>query len=155
MNPLLTFLRAAPWPNLTAMASVIISCVLWSVSGPLRAEGHALGTLLVFPALGWLALAAIAWLDGLARMLDYRRIHAILSRYGFDRRVFQVVCTSRCQRDAALFAAKKAGCLAEAQKAFRSMGYRWYHLLPDPVVDNPFKFFNIQFLRQAFLPRGM
>lgn len=148
-----TFLLAAPWPNITGLASLATSVLLWHVAAGYRADGHLTqSVLLLFPTLGWAALAAICWLDAFSRHRDYRRIKAMLDKYGFKPRVFHLVSTSRCQRDAALFAAKKAGCLPQARAHFHALGYRWFHLLPDPVVDNPFNFFNINFLRQAFLP---
>jgi hypothetical protein len=76
----------------------------------------------------------------------------MLLRYGFRARLFRHVSRSRCQRDAILFAAREAGCRRELQDLFHSKGYRWYHILPDPIVDNPLHFFKPQFLRTTFLP---
>ena len=152
-NAGITFLRAAPWPCLTGLASLICSLLLWQLAAGLLAEGHLLsGAALICPALGWAALAGICWLDAYARHRDYHRIRAMLAKYGFRPRVFDLVAASRCQRDAALHAARVTGHDGHARSHFRALGYRWYHLLPDPVVDNPFNFFNIAFLRQAFLP---
>jgi len=59
---------------------------------------------------------------------------------------------SRCQRDAALHAARETGHLDKARSYFRGLGYRWYHILPDLVVRNPFAFASPAFLRTSFLP---
>lgn len=153
LRSIATFLMAAPWPNITALASLATSILLWHIAGHWLEHGHLVrGHLLLFPTLGWAALAAICWLDAFSRHRDYLRLRCVLERRGFHPRIFRLVSTSRCQRDAALHAARTAGCGPEARAHFRSLGYRWYHLLPDPVVDNPLNFFNIDFLRQAFLP---
>ncbi|MBU1249203.1 MAG: hypothetical protein KKB70_10925 [Proteobacteria bacterium] len=153
ITPMVTFFLAAPWPNLTGVGSLVTSVLLWHLAANFRADGHLLqGHVLLFPTLGWAALAAICWLDAFARHRDCRRIAAMLDKYGFQARLFDLVSSSRCQRDAALHAASTTGHLSAARAHFHALGYRWYHLLPDPVIDNPFNFFNIHFLRQAFLP---
>lgn len=153
IRPIKTFLLAAPWPCLTGLASVAVSVLLWHIAADLReAERMLTGVLLLCPTFGWAALAGICWLDAISRHRDFHRIKAMLARFGFQARIFDLVSSSRCQRDAALHAARIAGCSAQAKAHFSALGYRWYHLLPDPVVDNPFNFFNITFLRQAFLP---
>lgn len=150
---MVTFLRAAPWPCLTGLASLLASVLLWHIAAGLRADGYAFpSVVLLCPTLGWAALAGICWLDAFSRHRDFHRIKAMLEKYGFKARIFDLVSTSRCQRDAALHAARATGHCRQARRHFRALGYRWYHLLPDPVVDNPFNFFNLGFLRQAFLP---
>ena len=64
----------------------------------------------------------------------------------------QTVASSRCQRDAALLAARQAGCRDQARRVFRDLGYRWYHILPDAIVANPLYFFHPRFLRSTFVP---
>jgi len=73
-------------------------------------------------------------------------------RYGFRPRIFKPVATSRCQRDAALHAARKTGVTRQTKAYFAQMGYRWYHILPDQIVRNPLSFFSPSFLRTTFLP---
>jgi hypothetical protein len=153
LRTLATFLLAAPWPNVTALASLGAAALLWRLASGLLGEGRLVqGHLLLFPTLGWAALAAICWLDAISRHRDYARLKGVLLRRGFHPRLFALVSTSRCQRDAALHAAREAGCAPQARAHFRGLGYRWYHLLPDPVVDNPLTFFDLRFLRRAFLP---
>ncbi|WP_022660654.1 hypothetical protein [Paucidesulfovibrio longus] len=152
-NLTMNFLFAAPWPLLLAACSCATALLLGDAALGRHAQGnHLAATFFAFPTLGWLALGFIALLDAIARHLDYRRIRRMLERYGFHERVFRVVASSRCQRDAALLAARRTGHLPQARRFFRQLGYRWYHLLPDKVADNPFHFFNPDFLRQAFLP---
>ncbi|MEF2144898.1 MAG: hypothetical protein V3573_05590 [Desulfovibrionaceae bacterium] len=150
-----TFLlcRAAPWPLLLAALCCVLGTLLWAVVVSQHTDGERLSAMLcAFPALGWYGLGGIALLDAVARFIDYQRIRTLLERYGFRERVFRVVASSRCQRDAALLAARQTGHHPQARKFFRDLGYRWYHLLPDKIANNPFQFFNPSFLRQAFLP---
>lgn len=149
----MTFLFAAPWPILLAACSCATAFFLGQTALSHHAEGNRLAaTLFAFPTMGWIALGIIALLDALARHIDYRRIRRILEKYGYKERLFRIVASSRCQRDAALLAARQTGHLQQARAVFHGLGYRWYHLLPDKVADNPLHFFNIAFLRQAFLP---
>ncbi|MGE4293955.1 MAG: hypothetical protein AB7E32_17325 [Desulfovibrio sp.] len=149
----LTFLLAAPWPSALAACSCATALLLGGMALGHHAEGDRIAaTLFAFPTLGWFALGLIALLDAVARHIDYHRIRRMLERYGFRERLFHVVSSSRCQRDAALFAARRTGHLPQARRVFHDLGYRWYHLLPDKVADNPLHFFNLDFLRQAFLP---
>ncbi len=102
--------------------------------------------------LGWFGLAGIALLDGFSRFQEYRRIKALLVRRGWSERIFLLVSASRCQRDAALAAAKQAGGYYKTKSFFHHLGYRWYHVLPDAIMKNPFLFFSPKFLRVSFLP---
>jgi hypothetical protein len=87
-----------------------------------------------------------------SRYREYRRIKAMLLRYGFSERILEPLARSRCQRDAALLAANEAGHGDCARAYFTALGYRWYHILPDSVVTNPLAFLRPSFLRSSFLP---
>ncbi|MCG8531690.1 MAG: hypothetical protein MI749_13640 [Desulfovibrionales bacterium] len=91
--------------------------------------------------------------DAFSRFREFKRIKAILLRRGFNRRILRPVSTSRCQRDAALLAAKETGCRCHAARYFKDLGYRWYHIIPDTILANPLNFFTPHFLRTTFLPR--
>jgi hypothetical protein len=110
------------------------------------------GALQLLAASFFLSVASCSLADGLCRFHEYRRFKRMLLRYGFRPRLFRHISRSRCQRDAILFAAHEAGCRRELKDLFRRKGYRWYHILPDPIVDNPLHFFKPEFLRTTFLP---
>ena len=144
---------AAPLPHMvcltaqaTALALARFGLAFWSEDRFL--EGAAFLVLSVCWAFGGLC----AEMDGLARYREYQRIRLIFVRYGYKERVLTLVARSRCQRDAALLAAREAGCHGPARSFFRARGYRWYHVLPDKIVANPFHFFTPTFLRTTFLP---
>ncbi|MBU1002877.1 MAG: hypothetical protein KKE73_10175 [Proteobacteria bacterium] len=146
------YVRASPLPHATASASVVIGAALMLRAMVLHPTDTPWTAILGVLALGWFGLSCIALLDGFSRYREYRRIKHMLSNRGWNRRIFLLVAGSRCQRDAALLAAQETGLGCRARRLFRSMGYRWYHLLPDAVLRNPLAFFHPRFLRNSFLP---
>lgn len=101
---------------------------------------------------GWLVVALFAMADGISRHREYRRIKAMLLKFGYSERIFEPLASSRCQRDAALFAADEVGLGENARAFYAARGYRWYHILPDSVMRNPLAFLKPSFLRSSFLP---
>ncbi len=143
--------RAAPWPNATSAVSAAVGLLLAKLS--LSMESSPVASLaLGAVCLGWFALAVLCQADALGRYREYVRLKSVFVRRGLCVRVLRLVSGSRCQRDAALFAAREAGCGDEAAAFYRGMGYRWRHLLPDAIVRNPLYFFHPAFLRATFLP---
>jgi hypothetical protein len=154
MSEFLRYLRVAPFPHLTtvkvAALAVVCGCEAW--------------LFLEQPGFSWLAWVWIvltglfAWgvilcqADAFSRYREFKRLRHLLRRYGFRPGIFRLVAASRCQRDAALLAARETGCRSQACRVFRELGYRWYHILPDAIVANPFVFFHPRFLRSTFIP---
>ena len=144
---------AAPWPCLTAAGSLLAAVGTYRLMTLAMVSGKPVaGALLAFPVLGWCALAGICLMDAAARLREYRRFKAAFTRFGFRRRIARIGARSRCQRDAVARAARDAGHGHAARCFFRELGYRWHHLLPDPVADNPLTFLNVEYLRKAFVP---
>lgn len=144
--------RVAPLPHATGGASAVIGTGLLTAGLDILSEGAAVAWACLLPATGWYGLALLCCADGYSRYREYQRLKRIFGRRGYSPRLLRPVATSRCQRDAALQAAHDLGHGECARRYFRSLGYRWYHLLPDRVVDNPLRFFDIHFLRTTFLP---
>ena len=149
----LRHVQAAPWPYLTGTGSLVVA---FGVRGAGWGQGWA-GKAAEAAALGWwgvcwLVVACFAVADGVSRHREYRRIKAMFRRYGFSERILKPLARSRCQRDAALHAARETGHFEAARSYFRALGYRWYHILPDLVVRNPLAFLSPVFLRNSFLP---
>ncbi|QJB58330.1 hypothetical protein HFN16_01640 [Pseudodesulfovibrio sp. zrk46] len=101
---------------------------------------------------GWLVVALFALADAVSRHREYKRIKAMFVRFGYRERILRPLARSRCQRDAAIFAADETGHGDTARQYFSKLGYRWYHIMPDLVVRNPFAFLSPSFLRSSFLP---
>lgn len=95
-------------------------------------------------------LAIFTQLDARSRFQEYKKIRDQLVHYGPDRRIFKSLSRSRCQRDAALAAARQLGHASICQNHFNTAGYRWYHLLPDFVRHYPSYLFSPAFLQATF-----
>ena len=153
MTNVLRYVKAAPWPYMTGSASLAFAFGLkgagvahWS-SGDVPAAA-----LFGWWGVCWLVVALFALADGVSRHREYRRIKAMFIKYGFSERILKPLARSRCQRDAALHAARETGHFDKARSYFRGLGYRWYHILPDLVIRNPFAFASPTFLRTSFMP---
>jgi len=152
-RPLLRRVHAAPWPYVTSSLALAASLALkgagmahW-VDGDLARAAVCGGW-----GAGWLVVALFALADAVSRYREYRRIRAMFLRFGYSDRILEPLARSRCQRDAAVFAAEETGHGHRARAYFASLGYRWYHILPDLVVRNPLTFLSPRFLRSSFLP---
>ncbi|MEG6506189.1 hypothetical protein [Nitratidesulfovibrio sp. 1201_IL3209] len=147
------YLRAAPLPHATGGVSALIGAGLARVAlEALAEEALSLGLLLFMPASGWFGLALLCGADGMSRYREYLRVRRMLDRWGYTPRLLRPLASSRCQRDAAMQAARETGYADRARAYYRALGYRWYHLLPDKVTANPLTFLDIRFLRATFLP---
>jgi hypothetical protein len=106
---------------------------------------------LAYPALVSLTLILLfTQLDARSRFQEYKRVRDQLTRFGPDRRIFKSVAGSRCQRDAALAAARQLGYASHCRACFSAAGYRWHHLLPDFVKGQPRFLISAVFWRTTF-----
>lgn len=149
----LRFVRAAPWPYMTGLASLLLALGL-KAAGLVHWSDGDMPQAVVFGCWGggWLVVALFAMADGISRHREYKRIKAMLLKFGYSERILEPLARSRCQRDAATFAAEETGHGDTAKAYFRQLGYRWYHILPDLVMRNPFVFLRPSFLRSSFMP---
>lgn len=99
-------------------------------------------------AMGLIAL--FTQLDARSRYQEFKQTRDQLMRHGPDRRIFRPLAASRCQRDAALAAARQLGCKAACRAYFSAAGYRWYHLLPDFLKTHPRILVSARFWRKTF-----
>ncbi|MCB2220154.1 MAG: hypothetical protein KQI35_07135 [Bacteroidetes bacterium] len=83
------------------------------------------------------SLPVFAQLDARSRYQNYKQLRDQFIQYGYDTRILNPVLKSRCQRDAAILAAKSTGYQHLCSDYFRTSGYRWYHLFPDFVFTHP------------------
>ncbi|QGY41943.1 hypothetical protein GM415_00935 [Pseudodesulfovibrio cashew] len=147
------YVKAAPWPYLTGTASLLLALGLKGAGAARLAAGDLPGAAVLCGwGAGWLVVSFFALADGVSRYREYRRIKAMFLRFGYCERILEPVAGSRCQRDAALFAADETGHGGAARRYFTGLGYRWYHVLPDKVVRNPLAFLRPGFLRACFMP---
>lgn len=91
-----------------------------------------------------------AQFDARSRFQNYKKIKDQIYLFGFSERILKPVLKSRCQRDAALIAAKELGHGNKCRRYFKRKGYHWYHLLPDFVFTYPHFFFTRYFWLSTF-----
>lgn len=85
----------------------------------------------------------------MAKDLFYEKQARELSR----KRVASLFGISKCQREAAMVAARDIGIDLEIGRHYRDMGYRWYHLIPDRVVQSPTILFTRSYWKKTlFVP---
>ncbi len=150
------YLAASPLPAATCLFSAATVAFLSLLAAHFLDEGQTLKFFSVqVIALGWAGLAVFAFADSLSRFREYIRMRTMFERFGLRKRILWRAAGSRCQRDAALAAAGEIGRVVEARRYFRSLGYRWYHILPDRVVANPLIFFSPSFLVTGFFSRPL
>ena len=128
-------------------AMALISVLIMVVSARISMEYFIDGV--YFKSILWAALATWAFtvpffseLDALGRYQNYKQIKDSLHEMGYDQRLVKPFIHSKCQRDAVLIAADDLGCHKEVKRFFKDQGYRWYHILPDAFVRNPFVLFH-------------
>lgn len=149
----INYLRVAPLPHLVLAVCVFTAAVLiYCALGHYREE-NPLGFLIFSGvAVSWLTGAFFSVADIVSRYREYQRIRHILAERGYSEKIFVAVASSRCQRDAAMWAARQTGHCRRVRELYRALGYRWYHLFPDVLMKNPLLIFTPGFLRKAFVP---
>ena len=102
-----------------------------------------------FWSCGSVGMVALALLDARSRLQDYRRAKDMFFENGFKSRIAKIYIHSRCQRDAARVAAKDLGLLEQLDDFYQTQGYRWYHILPDFVLNKPWIVFSRRYWRKT------
>jgi hypothetical protein len=74
----------------------------------------------------------------------------LLYQYGFKNALIRVFSKSKCQREAIVEAGNSLGFKKEVNDYFYSMGFRWYHILPDIIVKKPQTFFTKEYWLSTF-----
>ena len=104
--------------------------------------------LLIF--ISFLNMSVLAELDGYSRFQNYKQIKDQLYLNGYHDRLLKPLSKSSCQRAAAILAGDELGIKNKITYYFFSRDYRWYHIIPDFVFDNPLLFFTPYFWRSTF-----
>lgn len=99
----------------------------------------------LFLLLFGLSVAVISQLDAFGRFQNYKQLKDKFYEYGFNLKLLRPFMFSKCQRDAILIASEDFESKDKAKKYFNEKGYRWYHILPDVCVANPFVIFKMTF----------
>jgi len=91
--------------------------------------------------------------DGWSRHQNYKRAKDLFYDHGYHPRIARLYISSKCQRNAALEAAKELGIMAEVQNYYKICGVKWYHYIPYFMVKNPLFFINSSFWNRTFLEK--
>lgn len=83
------------------------------------------------------SLPLFAQLDARSRYQNYKLMKDKLYRYGFSKRIVEPLSWSRCQRDAIQVAADDLGYSKEMKSLFKSLGFKWFHIIPRILIRNP------------------
>ncbi len=132
---------------LDLMISVIALYFILILDG---AENLGLITFWVVVVMLFGGMCVYAELDGFSRFQDYKRVKDQLYLYGYQERIMRPMLRSRCQRDAAQLACDELGVGGNSSACFAGHGYRWYHIIPDFVWDDPDFFFKAYFWSGTF-----
>ena len=76
-------------------------------------------------------------LDAYSRYQNYKMLKDLFYVYGFRRLLAKPYSRSKCQRDSVMEAATQLGLRSSANKYFSDLGYRWYHIIPSVLIENP------------------
>lgn len=98
----------------------------------------------------FISLPVLSQLDVRSRYQNYKQIKDQFYIYGFDKRILNPVLKSKCQRDAAIVSADELGLKNECNDYFKSLGYKWYHIIPDFVFTHPHFLLSKFFWRTTF-----
>ena len=89
--------------------------------------------------------------DGWSRYQNYKRAKDQFFVHGFNRRIVDKYIGSKCQRMAALEAAKELGIGDEVKEYYTAKGVKWYHYVPYFMIKDPWFGFKKHFWSRTFL----
>src|SRR5690606_1299568 len=85
---------------------------------------------------------------------DLKRVKDQFFIYGFQGRIAENYIGSKCQRNAAIVAAKELGIAEELQRYYGKRGVKWYHYIPYFMIRDPLFLFKRNFWSRTFLEKS-
>ena len=95
----------------------------------------------------------LSQLDALSRYREYKRAKKFFTLNGIKYSFLRVKMYSRCQRDAIIQAAKELNLQEKVKEFYKLMGYKWYNIVPDRIMDNPFFVFTSKFWKTFWVSK--
>lgn len=92
-------------------------------------------------------------MDAWSRFQNYKRIKDHLFVHGFTPKIAKHYRGSKCQRNAVIVAAKELGLEAEVQNYYRRHGVKWFHVIPQFMVNDPWFLFRRYFWSRTFMEK--
>ncbi|MDQ7917366.1 hypothetical protein RBU60_07255 [Mesonia sp. MT50] len=92
-------------------------------------------------------------MDGWSRFQNYKRVKDQFYIYGFNIKTANHYKGSKCQRNAILVASKELGLEQQAVSFYKRQGIKWYYLIPDFMVSDPFFMIRSNFWARTFMEK--
>ena len=148
------FGRVGRWLLLSAFAGLLWSGVFTGLAVFLSADDRmAMASGSVIMGINGLIMTAIALKDAWCRFQNYKLAKDLFFENGFNTKIAQLFIKSRCQREAVWVAARDLGMAPALERYFQQMGYQWYHLVPDRLLEKPGILFSLRFWQKTmFVP---
>ncbi len=100
------------------------------------------------------SLSVTTQLDAYSRYQNYKLIKDMMHKNGYRSLIIKPFSRSRCQRDAVREAAHQLELQSMVKQYFYETGYRWYHIMPSVLLQNPFLIFTKGYwITTFFVPR--
>ncbi len=137
-NRMIRFVRIGLLLHLTALGGIFLFFRFGSYALEALGQQHSFS----FIGYGFMAgygfvLPFFAELDAFSRYQNYKRANDLFHEKGFKGRIANLFVHSRCQREAIKVAARDLDLLEEILCYYSSLGFKWYHLLPQFVFSKP------------------
>ncbi len=88
------------------------------------------------------SLLVTTQLDAYSRYQNYKMVKDMLYKNGFRGLIVKPFSKSQCQREAVKEAACQLNMDKQVKKYFYDSGYRWFHIIPTVLLENPLLFFT-------------
>lgn len=92
-------------------------------------------------------------MDGWSRFQDYKKAKDLFFMYGIRSRLAERFMGSKCQRNAALQAARELNLEDELKSEYENRGVKWFHYIPYFMVSDPYFMIRKAFWRRTFLEK--
>lgn len=104
-----------------------------------------------------LVLIGFSQMDAWCRYQNYKMVKDLFFENQDSRqqkkRIADIFSVSKCQREAVKVAAKDLGWIRELSEHYKQSGYRWYHLIPDRVIEKPKVLFTRVYWKKTLFVR--
>jgi len=92
-------------------------------------------------------------LDAWSRFQNYKRVKDYFYMHGFTPKVASRYKGSKCQRTAVIVAANELGLQNEVQRYYHRVGVRWFHFVPQFMVNDSLFLFKRYFWSRTFMEK--
>jgi hypothetical protein len=144
---ILTFIRAGRLLHFFFLCSLVFLVI--SVN-QIKFEGYDFISIYGFLSLFFFSWCITTELDAYSRYQNYKIAKDLFYKHGFRPMIAKPFSKSSCQRDAAAEAGRQLGLSDEIEKYFYNMGYRWHHIIPSMLIENPLLFFTKGYWTSTF-----